>query len=164
MFQQILTIQNVILPRRRQSTFLQLRTHILPVLSSSRREAASFFPTVRLIELWIVFLILRGVLAMLMSSCRMWLYTSRRNSKSEAIWLLRVEKTTEGLDEQLLRLLQHVWCATLRGERNTSICNAFWGVTCNTVHCYTDRKVRVTYCCSVRKCKDGEKNFWATSG
>lgn len=64
-------------------------SYIFPELSSSRRDAASFLPTVRLIELWMVFLILRGVDAMLMSSCRMWLYTSSWNVKSAGIWLLK---------------------------------------------------------------------------
>jgi hypothetical protein len=85
-------------------------------------------------------LILRGVLAMLRSSCRMWLYTSRRNSKSEEIWLLHVvTQQSDNMNSCLHQhdahytLLQDFEGIALRRERNTAVCNAFWSLKCNTV-------------------------------
>lgn len=57
-------------------------SYIFVLLSSSFRLAARRFPTVLLIELWIVFLIFRGVEAMVRSASIITAYTSSFNLKS----------------------------------------------------------------------------------
>ena len=77
---------------------------------------------------------------MLRSSCRMWLYTSRRNSKYEEIWLLHVVTQQSNNMNSCLHqhdahytLLQDFEGIALRRERNTAVCNAFWSLKRNTV-------------------------------
>jgi hypothetical protein len=73
--------------------------------------------------------------------------------------LLRVEKTTEGLEEQIQTLLQHVRHAALRGERDAAICDAFRGVTRNAVQRYAGREKDSHTAAIYGNAKDGEKNF-----
>lgn len=63
-------------------------TYILVLFNSSLRLAAKRLPTVRLMELWMVFLILRGVDAMVKSDSIITAYTSNLSSKSGSTFVL----------------------------------------------------------------------------